>query len=183
MRRLFKFKYPKISIVALIVIIVYFVFTNENIAGFFSNLGNYGYLGIFVAGLLFSFGFTTPIAIALFLVINPENIYFAAVIGGFGALLSDMAIFKIIRFSFIDEFEKLEHTHPIKKLNLIMRKHIKKKIRVYLLYIFAGIIISSPLPDEVGVTMLAGLTHIKTFNLAVLSFFFNSLGIFIMLLI
>jgi uncharacterized membrane protein YdjX (TVP38/TMEM64 family) len=49
------------------------------------------------------------------------------------------------------------------------------------MYAFAGILIASPLPDEAGVIMLAGLTKIKTWALAIISIILNTIGILIML--
>ncbi len=83
----------------------------------------------------------------------------------------------------MDEFQKLESTHPAKKLNQLINKSIPHKIKIYLIYLFAGVIIASPLPDELGVTMLAGLTHIKPIPFAIISFITNSLGIAIILCI
>ncbi|MEK6927679.1 MAG: hypothetical protein AABX11_04565 [Nanoarchaeota archaeon] len=183
MHRLFKFKYPKITLLIVISIAAYFLFNLPEVSEFFLKLNGLSYLGIFIAGLLFSFGFTTPLAIGIFIVSAPENILLAAIIGGFGAMLSDITIFKIIRFSFMDEFNRLEKTHPAKIINAEIKKEIPKKIRNYLLYFLAGLIIASPLPDEVGVTMLAGLSHIKTIYLAIIGLIFNTLGIFVMLLI
>jgi uncharacterized membrane protein YdjX (TVP38/TMEM64 family) len=51
------------------------------------------------------------------------------------------------------------------------------------MYAIAGLIISSPLPDELGVSMLAGLTTINAKKLSIISFIMNSLGILIMLMI
>ena len=51
------------------------------------------------------------------------------------------------------------------------------------MYAFAGILIASPLPDEAGVTMLAGLTKISVKSLALISFILNTLGIIILLIL
>ena len=183
MRRLFRFRYPKITLLILFSILSYFLFSNSNVQGFVSQLEGFRYLGIFIAGLLFSFGFTTPFAIGFFIVANPGNIYLAALIGGLGALISDLLIFKIIRFSFMKEFKRLEKTDAMKKIKLILSHRFLSKIKVYLLYAFAGIVIASPLPDELGVTMLAGLSKIKTGKLAIISFIMNTIGILVLLLI
>ena len=79
------------------------------------------------------------------------------------------------------KFKELEKTTAIKKIEAIVRKNRHVLIVHYLLYIFAGIIIASPLPDEVGVAMLAGLTTIKPVNLAVVSFLLHSIAIFLVL--
>lgn len=182
MIRLFKPKYPKISILIGCVILAYYIFSLAPVKTFVSTLGFAGYLGVFIAGLLFSFGFTTPFAIGALVVMNPTNPLLYAIIGGLGAMISDLTIFKIVKVSFLNEFKALMKTKTAIRLSYVSPT-FNKKVKHYLLYAFAGIIIASPLPDELGVTMLAGLSHIKAFPLAVISFIFNTLGILLMLLI
>lgn len=182
MKRLFKFKYPKLTILTVMIILAYILFENPAIASFFSHLGNLSYLGIFLAGILFAFGFTAPFAIGIFLSSTPESIILASIIGAWGATLSDLFIFKVIKCSFMNEFRKLEKNKEIKFLEDEVSL-LPIKIKHYLLYIFAGIVIASPLPDEVGVTMLTGLAHIKAKTLAISAIVLHFLGILILLLI
>jgi len=182
MIRLFKPKYPKISLLIICIIAAYTIFSFESVRLFGSHLGLVGYLGVFIAGLLFSFGFTTPFAIGAFVVMNPENTLTYALVGGLGAMIADLTIFKIIKVSFFDEFKALTKSKAAGKIRKFTPP-INKRIKNYLMYAFAGIIIASPLPDELGVTMLAGLSHIRTIPLAIISFVFNSIGIFVMLAI
>ena len=81
------------------------------------------------------------------------------------------------------EFESLKNTRIFKSIIIEIEKDINKKIRNYLLYIFMGIVIASPLPDEIGVTMLAGLTKIKQKYLILISFILNTIGIFLIIYI
>ena len=182
-RLMHNFHYPKITLLIILIVLSYYIFKNPQVDNFVAGLNNWSYLGIFIAGMLFSFGFTTPFAIGFFIILNPENIILTGLLGGFGALISDIFIFKFIRFSFLDEFNRLEHTKIIKKISHLIENNFGHKISIYLLYIFAGIIIASPLPDEVGVMMFAGLTKIKPLLFVTLSFIFNSLGIMLLLLI
>lgn len=183
MKRLFKFRYPKLFLLVVFSIISYFIFSNGFVNAWIENLGGFGYWGIFIAGICFSFGFSTPFAIGFLLVSNPSNILVAAFIGGVGALISDLFIFKMIRFSFMDEFLRLKKSRPIVEVNKILDSSWIHSVKNYLLFAFAGLVIASPLPDELGVSMLAGLTRIRIGILAVISFIMNSFGIFIMLLI
>jgi len=181
MKRFFRFRYPKLVLICISVVASFFLFNNAQVQGMVSGLNSLTYLGIFIAGMLFSFGFSTPLAIGFFLTASPENIFLAAFIGGFGAMASDLLIFHFIKFSVMDEFNRLEKTKPMKMMIAEIDKDIKKKIRNYLTFFLAGIIIASPLPDELGVGMLAGLTQIKPKILAAISFLMNSVGIFLML--
>ncbi len=178
---LFKFKYPKLVILILSIILAYLIFSNSNAKSFILGLGEFSYFGTFIAGMLFSFGFTSPFSAGFFIVLNPENILLTGVIGGVGALLSDLLIFSFIRVSFKDEFKRLEKTRLIKGIKIEIEEDFGKKIKVYLMYAIAGIMIASPLPDEIGVIMLAGLTKIKLNVLSVISFILNTLGILILL--
>lgn len=83
----------------------------------------------------------------------------------------------------MDEFKRLKYTKPIVEVNKILSSRLLHRIKNYLLFVFAGLVIASPLPDELGVSMLAGLTRIKVRVLAIISFVMNSFGIFIILLI
>jgi hypothetical protein len=181
MKKLFKLKYPKLLLLIIIIIISYYIFKNPYVKDLIFNLGSIGYLSAFFFGILFSFGFSAPISVGFFVSLNPENLFMLGIIGGFGALIGDLFIFKIIKLSFKDEFSKLKKTYVIKKVIKSIESNLDQKIKLYLMYIFAGILIASPLPDEAGVIMLAGLTKIKTYVLAILSFILNTIGIMILL--
>jgi uncharacterized membrane protein YdjX (TVP38/TMEM64 family) len=45
----------------------------------------------------------------------------------------------------------------------------------------AGFFIASPLPDEIGVSLLAGFTRIEEKKFALVSFALNTLGIIVLL--
>ncbi|MEM4259405.1 MAG: hypothetical protein QXS38_01410 [Candidatus Pacearchaeota archaeon] len=171
------FDYPKLSLFLIAIIAAYFLFSNPKVADFVSNLREYGYLGVFIAGIFFTFGFTTPFAVGFFIVLNSSNIWLAAILGGLGAMLGDLSIFKFVRFSFMDEFKRLENTKIMRIASLLVDKTLGHKIKIYLMYAFAGIVIASPLPDEAGVTLLAGLTKIKTYALMIITFVLHTIGI------
>ncbi len=181
--KLFTYKYPKLILFLLFTIFAYYLFKNDLFSNIVTNLGMYKYLGEFIGGLLFSFGFTTPIAIAIFLKLNPNNIFLASIIGGFGALISDLIIFKFIKFSFEGEFKKLRRERPFLFMKKNIMSRIHPKISHYITFAFAGILFASPLPDEAAVLVLAGISKINIKSLSVISFIFNSIGIFILLIL
>ncbi|MBI3334743.1 hypothetical protein HYZ97_04620 [Candidatus Pacearchaeota archaeon] len=182
-RFLVGFKYQKLSLLVLIIIATYFLFSNPAMQENIRALQELSYIGIFLAGLLFSFGFTTPFAVGFFILLNPPNIILASLIGGVGALIADLFIFNFIRVSFMDEFIQLKKEHRLRRILSNVRIRIKTRLKLYLIYFCAGFLIASPLPDELGVALLAGLTSIKPSRLALISFICNTLGIFIILLL
>lgn len=180
-KKLFRFKYPKLLLLILSFILVYYLFKNSNISAWILSLEKIGYFGSLIAGCLISFGFSAVLGIGFFIALNPQNVILAAILGGLGAMIGDLIIFKSIKFSFMDEFKELEKTKAIRKIEEIVKKKKRVVIIHYLLYIFAGLFLATPLPDEIGVAMLAGLTTIKPVKLAIISFLVHSAAIFLIL--
>ena len=118
------------------------------------------YLPVFFAGLLFSAGFSTPIAMGFFLTLDPTNIYLSAFIGGLGALIADLGIFSFVRLSFTNEFKLLKKGSFIKHISSIVESIVPKRLRKFLVYVIVMFVIISPLPDELGVALLAGFTKV-----------------------
>lgn len=181
--KLFKSKYPKFFILIMISVISYFVFSNDVVVDFFKSLHGMGYIYVFFFGCLFAFGFSTPIATGFFVTFSPSNIFLTALIGGLGAMVSDLLIFKFVKISFTDEFEALKKEKIFLKFRELFQVKWIMKIEKYLVFIFAGIVIASPMPDEIGIIMLAGFDQIDVKTLGILSFIFKMAGIYVLLLI
>jgi hypothetical protein len=180
----FKFKYPKLFLFLVCIILAYFFSLNVEFGNFFSNLGSWSYLGAFIAGLTFSFGFTSPFSAAIFLLLNPSNIFIAAIIGGLGAALGDFIIFKFIRIYFDKEFSKLKKEHVFILLKLSVRKEIPHKLWHFFLFALGGIFFALPvLPNELAVALFAGFSKMDAKEVALISFVFSALGIFLLLLV
>lgn len=177
-------QYPKLLLLCCTFILAYVLYQ----MGLFDILPQYlhghGYISMFLGGLLFSFGFTTPFAIAIFIAMADEvNPVLGALAAGFGAVLSDITIFEFIRFSFLDELHKLRTTAVFRWMSeKLHHESVPERIRQYILWSVAGIVIASPLPDEIGVTLLSGVTEIKPRPFAVACFTCNTVGIFILLI-
>lgn len=184
---LYKFKYPKLTLLIISIILAYFLFTSPYAEGLTSSIENLGYFGVFIIGMLFPFGFTAPFSVGFFVALNPENIILNGAIGALGATISNLLIFSLVRYSF--KIELLSLKKRIEKIKLVkdtekeFRADFSKKIRHYLMYAFIGILIASPISDELADTLLAGFTKIKPLFLAIFSFILDLIGIVILLLI
>jgi hypothetical protein len=182
MKRFFIFTYPKLTLYFIAIVLAYFFFQIPSVSQALGSFDSFEYLPIFFGGLLFSAGFTTPIATGFFLSIDPSvSIHFAALVAALGALIADLGIFSFVKFSFMDEFHKLEKTSFISNVVESTRKIFSKKIRTFLVYFLACIIIASPLPDELAVTLLAGFTRIHPYVFTLISYLGNTLGIYLLL--
>lgn len=178
-----RFSYPKLALFVLCIALAYFAFSHPIIGDWSLRLDTSSYIIIFFAGALFSFGFTTPFAVGFFVTAHPDNLLFAIFIGAVGAVFSDLLILRWVRFSFKDEFDRLKRTRVVRTVHKAIIHTFGTKGSQWLLYFVAGLVIASPLPDELGVTMLGGLTSIHPRLFALLSFCFNSFGIYVMFLI
>ncbi len=170
-------EYPKLTGLIIAIILAYFIFSNLAIGNLFSKLGAFSYLGIFIAGIFYSFGFTAPFSTGFFLALHPDNILLAGVIGGIGTMFSDLFIFKIIRISFRGEFEKLKREKMSRNISNFFRIILGRKARRFLLYLIAGILMASPLPNESAIVLFAGLTKMGAKIISAISFILGTLGI------
>ena len=177
MKHPFHPKYPKILLFVITIILAYVIIKNPEVYNFLSGLNSLSYLGVFIAGMLFAFGFTAPFAVGFFIALNPSNILLAATLGGLGAAVSNLLIFKSIKLSFENEFSNLRKTKFLKEFNKRFENHLSKKLKHYLLFAFAGFLIASPLPDEMATTILAGLTKVKPRVVGFIAFILSTFGI------
>ncbi len=178
------FKYPKLFLMLASFVFAY-ALSHQGYFDFLDGLGSFGYVSIFIAGFLFSVGFTTPFAIAVFIELAPfVSPVPAALLAGCGAVLMDFSIFELIRYTtFHDEFHRLRETRVIAHIEKIFHhRALSDKVREYLLWCLAGIVIASPLPDELGVMLVSGISDIDSKRFGILCFVFNSLGVLLILL-
>jgi len=170
--------YPKFLLLFITILIAYLIFSGRFSQPLNDFILSAGYFGAFLAGILFAYGFTAAPATALLLLMaEKQSLLAAGLIGGLGALIGDLLIFSFIRTSFADEIEKLSHEKIFKKFNGNLPSNIKK----YLLPVFAGFVIASPLPDEIGVTLLAAYKQLSFEIFTILSYTLNTLGILFIL--
>lgn len=146
----------------------------------------FGYPGIFVAGMLFSYGFTTPFAIAAFIAMAGDvNPWIAAPLAGLGAFVSDLIIFELLRVSFFgEELERLRRTSIIDRIHaLLHHETVPEIVRRWSMWGLAAFVIASPLPDEVGVALLSSTTSLSQRAFGVICVTMNTAGILAILLV
>ncbi|MBI2591604.1 MAG: hypothetical protein HYW34_02920 [Candidatus Brennerbacteria bacterium] len=137
------------------------------------------FIGSFIMGVLFVSVFTAaPAIVALGEIAQSNSVIIVAIIGGLGALIGDLIIFRFVKdrvsehFDYLIKISKLERLFPIFKLKLFR----------WSIPFIGALIIASPLPDEIGITIL-GLSKMKNSYFLLLSFILNSAGILIIGLI
>ncbi|HLG23297.1 MAG TPA: hypothetical protein VI564_00020 [Candidatus Nanoarchaeia archaeon] len=176
----YAFKYPKFLLMFLTIFLAYEIFYGKTYPPFHDFVLALGYFGAFFAGMMYTYGFTAASAVSILMIMAPhQNIAATGIIAGFGALAGDLLIFKFVRSSFSDEVERLRDERIVKlALNKIPAVIIKP-----ILYLATIFVIASPLPDEIGVTMLAALKELPTKLFIIISYVLNTVGILVVLLI
>lgn len=137
-------------------------------------------ISAFIAGILYASFFTAPIAVAIFIVLGTAgfNPFLIAFIGGFGSLIADLLI---LRFMKSDVAVDLKFIDQRLTKGFFSKILLRKPFRFFG-FILGVFVIASPLPDELGVGLLA-LSKISVKNFALLSYALNTAGIFIVTLI
>lgn len=142
---------------------------------FLRQLGTLGYLGIIISGALIASTFTAPTGIVMLLILakqyTPIEIGFIA---GTGAVLSDVLIFHLVRDNLANELEDLYKQFRGSHLTHIFHS----KYFHWTLPVIGAFIIASPLPDELGVSLLS-ISKMKLPQFIFTSFCMHSLGIFL----
>lgn len=130
----------------------------------------------FLAGIFFTSIFTiAPAAIALVDIAN-SSITTVAFWGALGALCGDLVLFYFIRDHFAENL--------IASVKPSVTKHVLNSFHLgfmkWLSPILGALIIASPLPDELGLTLL-GISKTKISILIPISFVMNFVGIYTLL--
>lgn len=142
-------------------------------------LGQFGYLGAFLIGMLFSSAFTTPSATLLFVSLGEYNLnpFAIALIGGVGAMMSDLLFYEVLSGAFMNEAHMLvKKIFTSRTLRTIKRIEHIRLVRAGV-GILAGGIIASPLPDEIGIALFS-LINFKPKFFSFFCLVCNIIGIF-----
>ncbi len=131
------------------------------------------YVGIFIAGMLFTSIFTTAPAIVVLGELSQTNsIVLVTLVGAAGAMAGDYLIFRLIRDHILDDINYVLAKSGVRRWPAIFSTELFH----YLLPFVGALIIASPLPDELGLTLL-GISKMRDRYFLPLSFVMNALGI------
>src|SRR3989338_4868679 len=134
------------------------------------------FLESFISGMFFTTMFTTaPAIVALGTISQQSSIWTTAFFGACGAVVIDTSIFLFMKHKFSNHLSVYaQHARRTKFKHLFL----KLKSHRWITLVIAIFIIASPLPDEVGVSLL-GLSKIGSKAFLFFSFLSNFIGILI----
>lgn len=144
------------------------------VKNFIYQISHLGFVGIFITGIFFVSTFTVaPASLVLFYISEELNILEVVIFAGLGAMFGDYIIFRFLKDKVFEELKPIFN----KLGNFYISKLFSTPYFAWLAPVIGAIIIISPFPDEIGISLL-GITRIKNWQFLLLSFLLNSLGIF-----
>lgn len=172
-RRWRHWKYENTALLLLSLLVLFYVAQTPLIDSLINTAGDYSYIGAFVAGMFFVSTFTVaPAVIVLFHLADILNPIEVALLAGLGAMVGDYIIFRFMKDKVFEELRPLFLRLHQPKLEILF----KSPYFAWMLPVFGAFIIASPLPDEVGVSVM-GLSKIKRWQFFALAFVLNATGI------
>ena len=177
--------YPRLLCFSCAIIGAYVLYRHGAFNWIEMHLNGFGYPSIFLAGTLYTFGFTSPFAASYFIAIAPDvSPIPAALLGGIGSTLADLTIFQLVTVSFHQEWIRLRTTSVFNRIHaLFHHETVPEKLPRIGKWILSGVVLASPLPDEIGLTIISGIANLSERQLILLCFCCNTLGILALLLI
>jgi hypothetical protein len=167
--------YKNTSLLVLSIIIFFFLADTPFVKNIIHYIGNFGYLGAFFVGVLFVSIFTVaPASVILFYLAESLNPLGIALAAGTGGIVGDYLIFRYLKDKVFQELKPIFINHEGKYL----KKLFKTPYFTWSVPIIGAIIIASPFPDEVGISLM-GISKIKTWQLLGLLYLLDITGVFL----
>jgi len=171
-----KWKYKNLTFLFISFILAFVISQFEPFHDFLHGLGGLGYIGAFLAGILYVSTFTVATGAIILLVLaerlSPIEI---GIIAGAGAVFGDFVIFRFVKDNLSKEvqaiYEHIDGEHHVRRV-------LHSKYFSWGTPVLGAIIIASPLPDVIGVSLL-GISKMGTYKFLLVSFVLNAIGIFL----
>lgn len=163
----------RIAIILFSIFVTIYIINSTQFKESLNQTKNLAYFGAFTSGIFFTSTFTVaPATVILFILGKKHNFILISIFGALGAMVGDNLLLKFIK----SELEKNMYAFIIPKKTRSIKKILHTRSFYWFLATIGILIIASPLPDELGISILS-LIHFKTKNLLAISFLVNFLGI------
>lgn len=127
----------------------------------------------FIAGVFFTSTFTiAPASIAFVEIGTAANIIQVSIAGALGAVCGDLVLFLFIRETVMEDLKTVLKKRNYTKILAFTHGGVMR----WLAPVFGALIIASPLPDELGLTIM-GMSKIRSIYLIPIAFVMNFIGI------
>ena len=176
MKWLKNYKYKGLTLIAISIFLTIFLSKYNFLNELLFNLRNTPFLGSFIAGILYVSASTAALGILMLSdlakTLPPIEI---AIIAGLGGVVADFVLFRFFKGDLISEITPIYNKLGGKHLTRLMyHKYFR-----WSLPIVGAIIIASPFPDEIGISLM-GLSKIKSYQFVLLSLVLDIGGVFLL---
>jgi hypothetical protein len=179
----FLFRYPNIIVFVLGLIFSLILYYTGGFAVFFDFLGSLKHFGLFFLGVCYSFSASAGFSSIAFIAIgNETNPLVVSFLGGVGAMVGDLLIFRFVKVGMMNELrfiaeKRLSQTDLVK-----IRNFFGSGLTRFFGMFIGFLLIASPFPDELGVIILA-FSGMRARRSAPVFFFLNAIGIYLLALV
>ena len=176
MKWFINYKYKGLTLVFISILLTIILSGNDFLNQTILDVSTIPIIGSFIAGILYVSASTAPFGVFLLLGLSKTlSAVEVAIIAGLGGAVADFVLFRFFKGDLIGEitpiYNKLGGRHLTR---LMYHKYFR-----WSLPIIGAIIIASPFPDELGISLM-GLTKIKNYQFIVLSFILDAVGVFLL---
>jgi len=176
MKWLRNYKYKGLTLIAISILLTILLSGNDYLSQHVLKISSIPLIGAFIAGILYVSSSTAAFGVFLLLglskTLSPIEI---AIVAGLGGVVADFVLFRFFKDDLIGEitpiYNKLGGRHLTR---LMYHKYFR-----WSLPIVGAIIISSPFPDELGISLM-GLSRIKTYQFVLLCLLLDIGGVFLL---
>lgn len=163
-----------LGVIAISAVVAIFLVGSDTVETLLTATRESRLIGSFFAGLFFTTVFTTaPAIVALGEIAQSGSVLATAAVGALGAVIGDIIIFLMVRDRLSGHLaEHLKRNTGWLKFMILVRTRSFR----WLSFFIGGLIIASPIPDEVGISLM-GFSKVETRWFVPLSFAFNFTGI------
>lgn len=168
-----QFEYKHTTLLAASVALFILLLDTAIMTSFLGVIEGLGTLGMFLAGVLYVSVFTAAAAVVvIYEMAQTFNPWLVILIASLGTVLGDLLIMVTFENKLAGELTKI-----LQRLRFDKILGVLKRPKLRPLFLMIGLaIVGSPIPDEVGITLM-DLTHYSKFRILSLAFIANMFGI------
>lgn len=155
-----------------------FILRSPQLHDAITHLGNFEYIGAFVVGFFVIMTVTVVPSLAVLLTLSETmNLFLLSFLAGLGGMCGDYLLMRYFR----SETDELLSDKTLRH-HLFLKRVMRSQIFHWVGPLIGAIIVASPFPDEVGITLL-GITKLETKKFLPLVFVLDTVGIFLIVTI
>ena len=168
-------KFKNLTLVILSIVVVVLLSKNPQFNQLIASVGALGPVGAVIGGALFVCTFTVSLgAVILFDLAKRTSPLEIGAFAAIGAVFTDFVIFHYVKNNLVGEVEDLYEDISGHHFKVV----VHSKFFGWFLPVLGALIMASPFPDEIGVSLM-GISKMSPLKFLILSFILNGIGIVI----